>query len=364
LEFQPPSTLKRVGKVTGQNSCGDAPSWITFGKNENERLAYVVDESEPGHIFTVSYANPDGDIIRLVGNVKGHPTRGGGSVAACVQDARLFVANYMSGSASVMTLAKDGLPLHQDPEYVYEFSRDGRGVGPIKTRQDKAYAHDVVASPDGVWVYVCDLGSDRIHRIRAATQQQKCDQTSYDSKQSTILPDGSGPRHLAFYRNRSDGRQFAYLSNELSCTVVAFEQHPDSGALEKIGSAVSALPEGVSPGGNENDGPAHLLAEVAVSKDGKFVYVSDRADPKEDYITIFKRSNVDGTLSIVKRVKCGGSMPRHFSLSPDDRYMAVANRFSNKVVILQRDPHTGDLTPTGAEIDMNEVVFAGFTPNS
>ncbi|MCO5584922.1 hypothetical protein L7F22_038854 [Adiantum nelumboides] len=375
LHFQPPSTLEIVKHGQLNNQTGDSPSWITFTKGKfpppfnSNTLAYVTSESEnngTAYVLQKEQGNPlipSSSPWKVIGNKKGYSTAGGGPVASCVQGQCLYVANYNSGSAAVIQLNKDGIPIEQNndqPASVFQYKVNQ--TGPVTTRQDHSYAHDAVASPEGKWVYICDLGADQIHHIKA-TQSSDCSKSIDQQNQSTQLGSGTGPRHLAFYQDKITNKQYAYLTSELACTLTAFEHNPDSGALNIIGKPVLSVPEGTPLGGNQTAGPQRTTAELAISPDGKFIYVSDRGDEVEDHITIYKRDQKDGSIEFQKWVKSGGKMPRHFSLSQDGHFFAIAHQTTGNVIIFKRDPQSGDLIKTGAEVkNLDQVAFAGFVP--
>ncbi|PWN32870.1 putative isomerase YbhE [Meira miltonrushii] len=373
LQFQPPSSIQIVKDGQLNNQTGDSPSWITFTEGKfpfSKTLGYVT--SEAAHNGTVYVLQKDQKILpvpssssppwKVIGNKDGYSTAGGGPVASCVQGQCLYVANYNSGSAAVIQLGKDGIPVEQNGQPASVFQYKVNQTGPVTTRQDHSYAHDAVASPDGKWVYICDLGADQIHHIEA-TQGQDCRQSINQQSQSTQLGSGTGPRHLAFYHDKQTNKQYAYLTSELASTLTAFEHDPETGALNIIGKPVLSVPEGTPLGGNQTAGPQRTTAELAISPDGRFVYVSDRGDDVEDHITIYKRDQQDGSIQFEKWVKSGGKMPRHFSLSQDGHFFAIAHQTTGNVVIFGRDPQSGDLTKTGAEVDgLDQVAFAGFVP--
>jgi 6-phosphogluconolactonase (cycloisomerase 2 family) len=52
---------------------------------------------------------------------------------------------------------------------------------------------------------------------------------------------------------------------------------------------------------------------------------------------------------------CGGDWPRHFTLSPDERWVYVSNQRSNTVNWLPRDPRTGRIGPSMGSVPVNNV---------
>lgn len=375
LNFQPPSNLQIVKEGQLNNQTGEGPSWITFStlaSDSKQTLAYVTSESgENGKVFVLSKEeqsslnpspSPSSSSWKKVGDKDGYSTGGSGPVASCKQGQCLYIANYNSGSAAVIQLDKDGIPSEQNDQPTSLFQYKVNQTGPVTSRQDHSYAHDAVASPDGKWVYICDLGADQIHHIEAS-QTSNCSKSINQKMQSTQLGSGTGPRHLAFYKDRTTNKQYAYLTSELASTLTAFQHDPQTGSLHMIGKPVLSVPEGTPLGGNQTAGPQRTTAELAISPDGKFVYVSDRGDEIEDHVTIYKRDQKDGSIQFDKWTKSGGKMPRHFSLSDDGHFFAIAHQTTGNVVIFGRDPLTGDLIKTGAEVKgLDQIAFAGFVP--
>lgn len=160
-----------------------------------------------------------------------------GTVAAHIlaDRGRLYCANYLSGSVTLM------------PDTLLAFS--GRGADPA--RQDCSHPHCVVAAPDGEHICITDLGTDRIY---VCTRELR--------PVSTLeLPAGSGPRHLVFSR---DGR-FAYCANELSSTVSVLSYAPGRLSYERSVPSV--------PGDYAGENSA---AAIRLSPDGGLVCVSNR----------------------------------------------------------------------------------------
>lgn len=369
-EFTPPSSLQPAGQVLN-GSLGASPSWLTFSREHP--IFYSTDESSPGRVFAVR-ASDSASSFSILGDDEqrsnGSSTAGSGPVASCVVGPLLFLANYNSGSAAVHQLTSSGSIDALQPQAHFQFEREPRNsTGPVASRQDQSYAHQVAAEPLGRWVYVPDLGADRVHRL-AVPRGAEASAKDVTLAGETVVPAGSGPRHIAFYAGgkaaphaRKAATVHAYLASELSTTLTAFSVSPADGSLSPIGTPQLALPAGVDPGGNATAGHVRTTSEVAVSPDGKYVYVGTRHDDEEDHVAVFERDGESGAVRFLEWVGTKGRNLRHFSLSPDPeaRYLAAANQDTGSVYILERDPETGSLKQTGANVqNVGQVAFAGF----
>ncbi|MFQ9705438.1 MAG: lactonase family protein [Enterocloster clostridioformis] len=74
-------------------------------------------------------------------------------------------------------------------------------------------------------------------------------------------------------------------------------------------------------------------AAIRLSPDERFLYVSTRF---AEVITVFKIDH--GCLAQIQQTGCGGIHPRDMVLTPDGRYLLVANRTRGGLVSFQINP--------------------------
>jgi 6-phosphogluconolactonase len=238
-----------------------------------------------------------------------------------------LVANYSSGNISLIPIAPDGslLPAAQTIQHA------GSGADPI--RQEGPQRHAAVLSPDNRFVFVTDLGIDRVKVYRL---DQALGELIPCPNQDIQVASGSGPRHLVFHPN---GR-FAYLVNELNSSLVTYLFEPEAGRLQEV-QVVPTLPEGF-PGAN-------LPADVHVAASGKFVYASNRG---HDSLVIYQVDEGSGHLTCLGHEPTGGKYPRNFAIDPTGTFLLVANQNSGTIRSFWIDAQTGKLFFTGQEIQV------------
>ena len=95
----------------------------------------------------------------------------------------------------------------------------------------------------------------------------------------------------------------------------------------------------------------YIVGEIRISKDGKFIYVSNRG---HDSIAVFKVLN-DGKLELAQRISVFGSFPRDFNWDKSEKYLAVANQNTNNATLYRRNSETGNLTPLQKDIPVPEA---------
>ncbi|HEX8492516.1 MAG TPA: lactonase family protein [Pyrinomonadaceae bacterium] len=237
-------------------------------------------------------------------------------------DRFVLVANYWGGNVSILPVRNDG-SLGEATD-VQQFT----GSSVNRERQEAPHAHCILLDKTNRHAYACDLGTDKIMLYR------------FDAKRGKLIPNempfarvkaGAGPRHLAFHpRNR-----YAYVANELDLTVTAFEHNQARGALTEL-QTVSTLPPGLTA--------ASTSADIHVSPDGKFLYVSNRG---HDRLAAFEIDARTGKLSLIAHTPTQGKTPRNFTIDPTGAYLLVANQNSDSIVTFRIDKQTGRLTPTG-----------------
>jgi 6-phosphogluconolactonase len=251
----------------------------------------------------------------------------------------LFAANYDSGSVASFSLRPDG-----SIGAMTGFDQHhGSSVNP--QRQEGPHAHEVVVSPDNRFLFVPDLGLDRIliYRIDEAKRSFALNTPGY-----VAVKGGLGPRHFAF----APGGKFAYAICEMGSSVVAFSYDRESGALAPI-QTVSTLPAGFS--GEDNS------AEMQIDKPGRFLYASNRG---QNTITEFQIDQNTGKLTAVQNISTGGKTPRNFVIDPTGRYLLAANQDSNNIVLFEIDSATGRLTPAKRIGEIGAPVCLLFVPKA
>ena len=251
----------------------------------------------------------------------------------------LLVANYNSGSVSVLPVAPDG----KLGEATDVKQHTGKSVHP--DRQKGPHAHCVTLSPDNQFAFVCDLGLDKVMIYKFDPRAGKL---TPNEPAFTALKPGAGPRHMVFHSSGT----FAYVINELDSTVTAFAYDAKMGALKEL-QTISTLP-------GFYDGP-NTTAEIAVHPSGKYLFASNRG---QNSVVLFNIDPDKGTLSYVEDQSTYGATPRHFGMDIAGKHLAVANQDSNSILILRVDPANARLKPAGNVVETPSPACAMFLPIS
>lgn len=262
-----------------------------------------------------------------------------------------LVANYTGGDVAVFPLSADGR-IGEATSVL----KDAGPLGPNQKRQEMPHAHFIVASARNRFVYVSDLGLDRvlIYKFDATkgtlspgqpgAEASGHSDNARDFFSATLAP-GTGPRHTAF---SADGN-FMYVIGELDSTVTVFanDEKETFRAIQKISTR--------QPGATGVNG----AAEIATHPNGKFLYASNRGD---DSIAAFSVDSASGKLSVVEQVPSGGHTPRNFALDPDGTRLLVANQDSGNIVEFRIDAKTGRLERMGDVAKVPSPVCLVFVP--
>jgi 6-phosphogluconolactonase len=249
----------------------------------------------------------------------------------------LFAANYGSGSVKSFRLNDDG-SIGADGSLIQH-----HGSSVNASRQASAHAHFITADPGNHFALACDLGQDKvmIYKINPADATLATNEIPFGS-----VPPGSGSRHLAF----SPNGKFAYVVNEMGCTVTAFSWDAKRGELKTL-EIVSALPPGEMVKGS------YTAAEILVHPSGKFVYATLRG---HDSVSVFAVSKRSGRLKFVQNLSSGGQVPRGLGIDPTGRWLITGNQKTDNAAAFAIDTKTGKLTPTGQSLTIGAPVDVKF----
>ena len=247
----------------------------------------------------------------------------------------VLVANYDSGSISVLPIQQDG-KLSEPTAFI---QHQGSGADP--QRQEGPHAHSINVDAANRFAFAADLGLDKVLVYRF--DPAKGTLVANDPPSVSVKP-GAGPRHFAFH----PGGHYAFVINEMHSTVTAFSYDPAHGVLKEL-QTISTLPENFK---GENS-----TAEVQVHPSGKFLYGSNRG---HDSIAVFAIDPGKGTLSLVEDQSTQGKTPRNFGIDPSGQYLLAANQDSGNVVVFRINPQSGHLSPTGQVAEVSSPVCVKF----
>lgn len=309
------------------------PSYLTVSKDEKFVYAVAENDDNTAAVNAFSFDKEKSELKPI----NTQPTGGGAPCYIEIDNTgrHIITANYTGGSISLFDTNQDGSL--KPSSQIIRFQ--GKGIDP--NRQKQPHLHCVRFSPDGKFLFADDLGTDKIHRFDVNTSAPGS-YLSVGQPPFVKVKDGSGPRHLQFHPNG----KYAYLINELSGAVIAFN-YKDGNLSEFQTIQADTL-------------NAQGSADIHVSPDGRFLYTSNRL--KGDGIAIFAIDQSNGHLAKVG-YEATGIHPRNFIITPNGKYLLVANRDSNSIQIFERDKSSGLLTNMHKDIKLDMPVclkFASF----
>lgn len=305
------------------------PSYLVVSNNEKYVYSVTENEDETSLVNAFSFNKQTGT-LKLINS---QPTGGAAPCFINIDSVgkHVITANYLGGNVSVFTTNEDGSlnPASQ----VINFS--GKGINP--DRQTQPHIHCVQFSPDQKYLFADDLGTDEIHKFDIQPSDSKF--LKIGKPAYFKVEDGSGPRHLEFH---PDGK-YAYLINELSGTIIAFDYK--DGNLTQIQSILADTTNAQGSG------------DIHISPNGKFLYASNRL--KNDGIAIFSINQEDGKLTKVG-YQTTGLHPRNFIITPNGKYLLLASRDDNAIQIFEINTETGLLKDTYKNIELDMPVCLKF----
>lgn len=237
----------------------------------------------------------------------------------------LGIACYGSGSIHLFQVAENG----RLEKCLQNIFHEGKSAN--KDRQESAHAHMITVFKNEV--FVPDLGIDAVVNY-AFVKETK----SLIEKYKVNIPLGEGPRHIVFHPSG----KYAFVINELTGFISVLKEKKGE---FKFAQNISSLPK------NHEGLPS--AAAIKISNCGTFLYCSNRGS---ESIAIFKFNAENGELNIVGQQPTGGKTPRDFTISPEGKWLLVANQDSNNIVVFKIEPTTGVLEKQTTNNESKSVV--------
>ncbi len=277
------------------------PSFLSVSDDEKYLFAVSEKDDLTADLFSFKINEKDGE-LSLIDSVS---TDGRGACfVSQINDNLIGVAHYNSGDV-VFVSVFDGV---FDKSKIQIFSFEGSSIN--KYRQESSHVHSVVADVEKNFAYVADLGSDNIYIFKLENES-----VFYLKNIKTKL--GAGPRMVAFHPN---GKIMSVI-NELDGTIVLYGKD-ESGifTIEKSKFQLSA------------DSENSWSADLKFSKNGDYLYASERADNK---IAILKVEGFEVELAgeIFDKI----NVPRSFALSSNEKYIVVANQEGDNITLYKNE---------------------------
>jgi len=235
------------------------------------------------------------------------------------------VVNYASGSGAAYKLEPDG-------KLGEAFWVDKHTGKPLSDKQPGAKQHGIQFSKDNKFMYITDLGLDRVysyHFDAAVPSIAACD-TPYVNTHA-----GAGPRRIQM---SPDGK-FLYVDHETDSEVGVYTI--DGCTLKEI-QVLSTLPAGSKA--------RNSTAELTIDKAGHYLYVGNRGD---DTVALFALDPKTGMLSLKENIPSGGKTPRNLRFDPSGNWFFAANENGGNITEFKVDKASGHLTPTGVAMPIN-----------
>lgn len=306
------------------------PSYLAV--SPNEKFVFAVHEiaqgGNGGEIASFSFNKNTGVLTFINQQLSGgdHPCY----VSVDKTGKWVAAGNYTSGTLAVLPANNEG--------YLGIATTVIRhsGYSVNSERQAGPHVHCTVFSGDNKYLFVSDLGIDKLMIYPFDAKKGKLD----EAKSETVMTEaGAGPRHFTFHPNN----KYAYLIEELSGSISAYRY--SKGKLELTQNISAQPPEYTGPVGS---------ADIHVTPDGKFLYASNRGE--SNTIGIFSIAKKTGMLTLIGHQSTLGKTPRNFNFDPSGNFLLVANQNSDEIVIFKRDKQTGLLTDSGKRIRVGSPV--------
>lgn len=260
-------------------------SYLCFDSKKNNIYAVSEDENSTIEYLHFDYKDFCLKEINSLGSL------GFDSCHICL-DAKngiLIVSNYNSGSFNIIEYdEKEG----RLDKILQTVTIKFENVGPIKDRQEMPHIHSCCCHPAKNFIYLADLGSDKIFIYQYDPESKKL--FPHEKQNFFKVDAGSGPRHICMSKDGS----FLYCLNELSSTINVFSiqnENENSGCLNLL-QTISAI-------SSEFKGE-NYSAEIKIHPNNKFLLASNRG---MDRISVYSINKDNGMLKHINFISTKGN---------------------------------------------------------
>ncbi|MGY8767785.1 MAG: lactonase family protein [Pirellulales bacterium] len=219
----------------------------------------------------------------------------------------LLAAYYQAGKVTVNRVNKDG-----------SIAKKGFEVA---TEQK---AHSIQTDPSNRFVLVPHTGPNNTFQFSLNVDTATL---TANTPPTAPAPEGTEPRHLQFHPQKT----LVYTSDEKSDSISSYRFNKKKGTIKHV-QTVSTLPE-------DFDNDANSCADIEISANGKFAFVSNRG---HNSIAVFALDK-DGGITALGQTPTE-AVPRSFNITPSQKFLYAAGQKEGKLAAFTLDAETGKLT--------------------
>ena len=337
----------------------------------SEGTFVYVSNGEDGDIAVMQLAPETGD-LKLIEKVAAEPNV---KHMALSPDHRFLYASIRSEPFSVITylinsetgnltqLSKESLPdnmvyisVDQTSRYLLSVSYTNAKIAvnpislngfvqsePVQVISTGPNPHSILVDRSNQFVYVPHLGNDEIKQFLF---DESTGVLSPNDPAVVYTKDGSGPRHFDF----SPNNMYVYVSTETDGMVYSYKVDNKTGILTEI-QRISAMPPTMSlepsptvpedglPEMEDTEVPSSGVADIHITPDGKWLYVSERA---QSPIAAFAVDRHSGNLTYIGNYDTENT-PRGIDIDPRGNFVISAGQESGHVSVHAINQETGEL---------------------
>jgi 6-phosphogluconolactonase len=229
-----------------------------------------------------------------------------------------------------------------DVVHVYRLASDGKVIAPpIGSYKTGHAAHSVIVDETGESAYVGNLGTDRVLQLKLS---EKGELTALGNGYAKTVAE-NGPRHSVL----SPDNRYLYNIGEMGGIITQFRRD-GSGELVKVAetpNAVAAqykLEQGKErPPGYSDTTPRIWAADIRMTPDGRFLYVSERTSST---ISGYKVNKADGKLTLIDSWQVE-KQPRSIAITDDGRWLIASGEKSAVTGSYEIEGQSGALKRVG-----------------
>ncbi|MDN5847195.1 MAG: lactonase family protein [Candidatus Nitrosocosmicus sp.] len=277
----------------------------------DHRFLYASIRSEPFSVITYLINSENGNLTQISKELLPHNM----AYISVDQTGRFLLSvSYTDAKIAVNPVELDGFVKSE----------------PVQVISTGPNPHSILVDRSNQFAYVPHLGNAQIKQFLF---NESTGVLTPNDPEVVYTKDGSGPRHFDF----SPNNRFVYVSNEIDGMVYSYKIDNNTGNLTEI-QRISAMPPNISlepsttADGDRDDAPemgdekitSFGVADIHITPDGKWLYVSERATST---ITAFGVGLTSGNLTYIGNYDTE-KIPRGINIDPRCNFVIAAGQES------------------------------------